>query len=263
MRLGSYRVIGVLFTLLLSSHTAQSAEDDCRSSTQNDWNVVAQTCPIGKGLWGRTPEKASGAFWVQCGLIKKLPEPSFAKNLPDSIDKDTVVFRQEGNQFRCLVGPFEKYAAALTARDAMRQHPAFSGAFIRDALLPDSVVTKAQGNKPSNKKPKSKPVMALKRDYFSVAGIKSPKPNANERKYRDGEIVWWRATLQEATLACESDGMKLVSESTLRAIAESAEANTQLSTRLPFWVAEQNAFDSTMMVPIPLSKESALLVLCE
>ncbi|WP_028025746.1 SPOR domain-containing protein [Enterovibrio calviensis] len=262
MRPSYYHFLGVLFTLLLSSNAVQSAETDCSSSIQNDWNVVKQSCPIGKGLWGRTPENTSGAFWVQCGLINKLPEPSFVKMLPDSIDKEAIVFRQEGNQYRCLVGPFDKYANALTARDALRQKPAFSGAFIRDAMLPDTAVP-VQMHTSSTQKTKPEPVIALKRDYFEIANTKSPKPTSDERSFKNGDYVWWRATLQEATLACENDRMKLVSLSTLRAIAENPEKKALLPTRLPFWVAEQHAFDSTMMVPMPLSEESSLLVLCE
>ncbi|OEE82025.1 hypothetical protein A1OQ_04385 [Enterovibrio norvegicus FF-162] len=270
MRRRLFHLLGVLLLLLSTSKMVQSAEADCDSSRQGNWNIVQDTCPIGQGLWGRAPENLSGIFWVQCGLLSSLPESGFAQKLNGLPNKEALVFRQEGSQYRCLVGPFVQYSTAVSARDELRKQPALSRAFIRNALMVENGAEKVAGN-PSTKMSingkasgnVSATKAALKRDYFDLLGLRSPKPRDGEKRYTDDKFVWWRASLKEATSTCENDGMKLVSESTLRSISRSAEYKSQLPSRLPFWVAEQYAFDSIMMVPMPLSKESVLLVLCE
>ncbi|WP_407331746.1 SPOR domain-containing protein [Enterovibrio sp. 27052020O] len=270
MQIRLLHLLGVLILLLSTSTTVQSAETDCASSRQGDWNVVQETCPIGQGLWGKAPENSSGMFWVQCGLLSSLPDSGFAQKMKGLANKEALVFRKEGSQYRCLVGPFVQYSTALSARDELRKQSALSSAFIRNALMAVNTPAKATGNPSTKMSIKGKgngkvsaPIVALKRDYFELLGLRSPKPRDGEKRYTDDKRIWWRASLKEATSACENDRMKLVSESTLRSISMSTAHKSQLPTRLPFWVAEQHAFDSIMMVSMPLSKESALLVLCE
>nr|WP_157828357.1 SPOR domain-containing protein [Enterovibrio nigricans] len=101
------------------------------------------------------------------------------------------------------------------------------------------------------------------RTYFEVAGLQSPKPRYQDQRYTDGGKSWWRATYEEASVACENDGMSLVSMETLRSLARDTETRRDFPKRLPYWVKEQKAYDIVMMVPMPLRESSLIHVLCE
>lgn len=241
-----------------------SADTMCPSIEKQGWQVVDQSCHVGAGLWSKRPIKNEGRFWVQCGVVSQLPEPWFKKEVEAVLMQDKLVFRQEGNQYRCLVGPFERYSEAEIVKDVMKQRKVFASAFIRDISQPEKATKLSQSSKPKKTAvvKASKPAKTERR-YIDVGSLKSPMPEVNEPRYSAKQNVWWRATLREANQACRQDGMRLVSESTLKTLSSMPDWKSTYPSRLPYWVAEMRAFDVVMGLSMPLSLESALLVLCE
>ncbi|WP_152442336.1 SPOR domain-containing protein [Grimontia indica] len=241
-----------------------SADTLCPSVEKQGWQVVDQSCRVGAGLWSKRPIKNEGRFWVQCGVVSQLPKPWFKKEVEAVLMQDKLVFRQEGNQYRCLVGPFERYSEAEIVKDVMKQRKVFASAFIRDISQPEKATKLSQSDKPKKKTvlKASKPAKTERR-YIDVGSLKSPMPKVNEPRYSAKQNIWWRATLREANQACRQDGMKLVSELTLKTLSSTPDWKSTYPSRLPYWVAEMRAFDVVMGLSMPLSLESALLVLCE
>lgn len=260
----------VTLALLFAASIAMAAENPihCETSEQNGWLMVDESCPIGEGLWGREPKSTKGQFWVQCGLLNRVPTSSFANTLRQGVSEGAIVLRQEGSNYRCLVGPYASYSEALTSRNALRKQPTLNTAFIRSVSAGKEMMAPV-AKAARVAKPAEKPTVqrakanASGRRYGDVAGMKTPLPMADEQKYSTPEQTWWRATYQEAFNACKQDGMTLTSEAALRRALQAQSVKETLPNRLPFWVAERRAFDTAMGVAMPLSTESALLVLCE
>ncbi|AMG30565.1 SPOR domain-containing protein [Grimontia hollisae] len=232
----SHLIPFLFIAVFLSS--ASVANDGCQPVSDGNWQVVGESCDVGQGLWSTRPEREDGRFWVQCGLFNRSPPASFSDLFPRDISLEKLVFRTESSQYRCLLGPFMHFSEAAGVKAAVRQSDAFSLAFIREVKKPP-------------------------RRYLDIAGMKSPMPKVDEPRYSDQHNVWWRATLQEAKMTCATDNMNLVSEQTLKELIAIPTAKEELSSPLPFWVADGNAFDADTGISIPLSKASALLVLCE
>ncbi|KKD61552.1 hypothetical protein RN22_05365 [Grimontia sp. AD028] len=258
-----FSILAISLLCVFSFASAQAAEA-CESVEKDGWQVVEQSCKVGAGLWSKRPIKNEGRFWVQCGVVSQLPKPWFKKEVEAVLMQDKLVFRQEGNQYRCLVGPFERYSEAEIVKDVMKQRKVFASAFIRDISQPEKATKLSQSSKPKKTAvvKASKPAKTERR-YIDVGSLKSPKPELNEPRYSAKQNVWWRATLREANQACRQDGMKLVSESTLKTLSSTPDWKSTYPSRLPYWVAEMRAFDVVMGLSMPLSLESALLVLCE
>ncbi len=91
----------------------------------------------------------------------------------------------------------------------------------------------------------------------------APIPNEGQSQNIESQQGWWRASLIEANTLCLEDNMKLIASSQLRQLVEDERTNQYLPKRLPFWIGEQMAFDTEMMVPIPLSNDSEIYVLCQ
>ncbi|WP_231870179.1 SPOR domain-containing protein [Grimontia celer] len=242
------------------------ADSSCQPVEKDGWQVVDQSCQVGSGLWSKRPIRNDGRFWVQCGVVSQLPKPWFAKEIEAVLMQDKLVFREEGDKYRCLVGPFERYSEAEIVKDVMKQRKVFASAFIRDVSLPENASKVSKPDKPSKvKAAKASKLMPAKttRQYIDVGALKSPMPETGEPRYSDKQNVWWRATIKEANQACRQDGMTLVSESTLKALSSMPDWKNTYPSRLPYWVSEMRAFDVVMGISMPLSLESALLVLCE
>lgn len=264
-------MVALAFLLGASSAFALESKRTCEPSERNGWLVVSESCPIGDGLWGRKPASQEGEFWVQCGLLNKWPQAWFAARLESGLPETTFVLREEGSQYRCLMGPFNSYGAAVAERDKLRKLPDMKSAFIRSvsaasvAMMPakPSRVEKQKTSMKKAPKQTSGQVIRTGRLYENVATLKSPLPRVDETSYSSQGKIWWRASFKEASTTCQRDGMALASETTMKRIAATPTLTEELPNRLPFWVAEQRGYDIAMGVSMPLSEESALLVLCE
>ncbi|MGL6177478.1 MAG: SPOR domain-containing protein, partial [Vibrionaceae bacterium] len=62
---------------------------------------------------------------------------------------------------------------------------------------------------------------------------------------------------------CTKNSMQVVTMARLREVANNDIARDKLPKRLPFWVNERKAFDIMMMVPMSLTENSAIYVLCQ
>lgn len=249
----TYLILFLFVAVFLSP--AGVASDGCEPVREGNWQVVGASCEVGAGLWSKRPLKDEGRFWIQCGVFSRLPQAGFAEPFPENIRQNNLVFRAENGKYRCLVGPYPRFSEASGVLSAMKQSDTFSSAFIRDASVASEPIAKQE---PAPQIPNT-----MTRRYRDIAGLKSPMPEVDEPRYADQQNVWWRATFQEATFACTADGMKLVTEQTLKAWIAKPAAKGELSSRLPYWLAGGDAFDVARGVSMPLSKTSALLVLCE
>ena len=101
------------------------------------------------------------------------------------------------------------------------------------------------------------------RKFIEIEGLYSPEPYVDELHHIEEQKAWLRASLPEANAICKKDGMHLASIDKLRQIANSKDQRMHFPKRLPFWVSEQKAYDMAMMVPIKLTENSALYVMCE
>lgn len=269
---------------------------------QQVWNIMDPSCPTGEGLWSQIPTQDEGVFFVQCAFINHFPETWLAKLLKKTVSEKQIILKIEDDKFRCLVGPFYRYSKAKNVMASLHQNAALKSAFIRDLSshysmptpvaipisstatsigatsntaidktaqpldpLPVSHSTKNIVTTISEEKddllPASTP--GLKRYYFKVAGLLSPKPQLYEPSYITDEYTWWRATLDEANNTCKKNGMTLISTAKLKSLATNEQTKKLLPNRLPFWVAEQGAFDVMTMQSMKLSSGSLLFVLCE
>lgn len=101
------------------------------------------------------------------------------------------------------------------------------------------------------------------RQFIQIEDMYSPEPYVDDLHHIEEQRAWLRASLPEANEICRRNGMSLVALDKLRGIANSKVRRDKLPKRLPFWVKEQQAYDMAMMVPIRLTENSALYVLCE
>ncbi len=101
------------------------------------------------------------------------------------------------------------------------------------------------------------------RQFIQIEDMYSPEPYVDDLHHIEEQRAWLRASLPEANEICRRNGMSLVALDKLRSIANNKARRDKLPKRLPFWVKEQQAYDMAMMVPIRLTENSALYVLCE
>ncbi|KXF82662.1 hypothetical protein [Enterovibrio coralii] len=123
----------VLFAPFMLLAPLHAEEKGCVPDIQSGWKVVSDgSCPIGDGLWGRDPVSDKGQFWVQCGMLKSLPKNWFATDLHRAVLQDQIVLLEEGSEYRCLAGPYDRYSIAQKVRDAMRKQASLKTAFVRE-----------------------------------------------------------------------------------------------------------------------------------
>lgn len=162
----------IAFSLLFASvsltTTAYAAEDyicEAKQHSRNELAVLAESCPIGKGLWGRKPAQDRGFFWIQCGIFPQPLSLAKAKSIYEKISTD-VWLQPEGNGFRCLIGPYDSYKKANAESKQLRALPAYKESFVR------SVVKNGQTGKVAPaKKPTPNPLSKQ-----AVTAKKTPKP---------------------------------------------------------------------------------------
>ncbi|PMN72765.1 SPOR domain-containing protein [Enterovibrio norvegicus] len=135
----SIRIVSALILSVVLNVPAFSAQSVCSPERIDSWNVVDEACPIGDGLWGKNPASEQGQFWVQCGIVNNLPDAWLSSQLAKSVLANQVIFRKEGEAYRCLAGPFEQFSTAMRVRDGMRKQPAMKAAFVREVSISDEM----------------------------------------------------------------------------------------------------------------------------
>ncbi len=299
MQSRSLYLILTLIGIVFFSHRVMASADlnECLAQKQKipegaiSWNVVDNNCPVGEGLWDKPAKRANSQFWVQCGVTSSLPKKWFHDLLTTIVSSNEIILRNESGRYRCLLGPFSDYTRASAIKDAMRSDSTLSNAFIRE--VSGASLTAKTSPKPapvptaapaSTLKPPAPEVLAPKqvytppspkpassnnnkrfssRDFIKIEGLYSPEPYVDDLHHIEEHKAWLRASLPEANSICREDGMRLASLDKLRKIASDKSKRANFPKRLPFWVNEQKAYDMAMQVPIKLTENSALYVMCE
>lgn len=232
--------------LVASPSQGDTLDESCRAVDVHDGiEIVAQTCPIGEGLWGREPSQ-DGWFWIQCGMLDAMPEAAFRK----AVEEHTpFLLRPEAGQYRCLTGPYQSYAEALKIRDDFRQSDLMADVFICE-------VGGALAASPTEKATTSERVME------PVEGLWTPLPKGKDNRTEFGGQEWWSATYQEAREACQNGGKKLASMAAIqRAVSNGSNA---IPTAMPYWLDSGSVYDTQLdMSFVAVSDNLMLHVLCE
>ncbi len=88
-------------------------------------------CPTGKGLWGRAPQSADSALWIQCRYDTFPISTQDYAYLYTNVSQ-TIVEQNDGNGYRCLIGPYSDHEQALYEQLHLQQHPKFAEVFLRE-----------------------------------------------------------------------------------------------------------------------------------
>ncbi|MET2847441.1 SPOR domain-containing protein [Vibrio owensii] len=125
----------------------------CQASqaSNKELPVLEQSCPIGKGVWGKkVPQGGNDFFWIQCGLLPKPMSLAKAKPIYGKITTD-VWMKPEQKGYRCLIGPYTEFAKASQDLQRVKTLSTYKEAFIR-------VVGKGTSEPAKQTKPMTKPV---------------------------------------------------------------------------------------------------------
>lgn len=126
----------------------------CQASqaSNKELPVLEQSCPIGKGVWGKkVPQGGNDFFWIQCGLLPKPMSLAKAKPIYGKITTD-VWMKPEQKGYRCLIGPYTEFAKASQDLQRVKTLSTYKEAFIR-------VVDKGRSVPAKQTKPMTKPVV--------------------------------------------------------------------------------------------------------
>lgn len=130
-------ILALLCALALPTGKAMADEEylcDAVQVSKNELPMLKGNCPIGNGVWGKKkPQNAQGLFWIQCGILTKPMSLTGAKRIYQKISTD-VWMKQEGREYRCLIGPYEDFATANQEKIKVRQLTAYKDAFVREVV---------------------------------------------------------------------------------------------------------------------------------
>lgn len=146
----------------------------CQASqaSNKELPVLEQSCPIGKGVWGKkVPQGGNDFFWIQCGLLPKPMSLAKAKPIYGKITTD-VWMKPEQKGYRCLIGPYTEFAKASQDLQRVKTLSTYKDAFIR-------VVGKGTSEPVKQTKPRPKPVAT------PVAPVAATRPNTDAFKAKE------------------------------------------------------------------------------
>ncbi|UMM03035.1 SPOR domain-containing protein [Vibrio campbellii] len=151
----------------------------CQASqaSNKELPVLEQSCPIGKGLWGKkVPQGGNDFFWIQCGLLPKPMSLAKAKPIYGKITTD-VWMKPEQKGYRCLIGPYTEFAKASQDLQRVKTLSTYKEAFIR-------VVGKGTSEPVKQTKPMPKPDAKAK-PVTPVAPAAATRPNTDAFKTKE------------------------------------------------------------------------------
>ena len=167
-------------TFFSSASNAEQFLCDATQASEQELPLLAQSCPIGEGLWGKQQPKGSESmFWIQCGVLSKPLSVDEAKVIYQKISTD-VWGKIEGNNARCLIGPYRNFAQATQELQAVKTLKPYKQAFIREVVkgapAPKSIAAPAVKPiaKPASALPIERAVIAAKKQTTTI--ITAPKP---------------------------------------------------------------------------------------
>ncbi|HDM8224263.1 TPA: SPOR domain-containing protein [Vibrio campbellii] len=151
----------------------------CQASqaSNKELPVLEQSCPIGKGVWGKkVPQGGNNFFWIQCGLLPKPMSLAKAKPIYGKITTD-VWMKPEQKGYRCLIGPYTEFAKASQDLQRVKTLSTYKEAFIR-------VVGKGTSEPVKQTKPMPKPAAKAK-PVTPVAPVAATRPNTDAFKAKE------------------------------------------------------------------------------
>lgn len=151
----------------------------CQASqaSNKELPVLEQSCPIGKGVWGKkVPQGGNDFFWIQCGLLPKPMSLAKAKPIYGKITTD-VWMKPEQKGYRCLIGPYTEFAKASQDLQRVKTLSTYKEAFIR-------VVGKGTSEPLKQTKPMPKPAAKAK-PVTPVAPVAATRPNTDAFKAKE------------------------------------------------------------------------------
>lgn len=151
----------------------------CQASqaSNKELPVLEQSCPIGKGVWGKkVPQGGNDFFWIQCGLLPKPMSLAKAKPIYGKITTD-VWMKPEQKGYRCLIGPYTEFAKASQDLQRVKTLSTYKEAFIR-------VVGKGTSESVKQTKPMPKPAAKAK-PVTPVAPVAATRPNTDAFKAKE------------------------------------------------------------------------------
>ncbi len=285
--------------LVLPVGTATAAESnevlcDATQASNNELPMLAKSCPVGNGLWGRKPSNNEGLFWIQCGVFGQPLPLAKAKSLYSQISAD-VWMKPEDKGYRCLIGPYQDFTEAAKDLSAVKKQTAYKQSFIREvgtskqagskrpvakavpAAKPKAQPKPQQKTKPQPaSKPVSKPMpvvaeknvssdtpLAIRRttelagNTFSVVYAVD-----NKQFYMEHELPWNRMDYEQATSACNSLGMGLATEKQWKTLLDSkVMQQDKWPMHLPYWGLDRKGLFTSGKVN-QLKGTSLLNVMC-
>lgn len=184
---------------------------EAKQSSNSELPVLSRECPIGNGLWGKTPKQKSGLFWIQCGMFSKPVALAQAKSIYSKISTD-VWMKPESRGYRCLIGPYDAFDNASQDLKQLKTLKPYRQAFIR-AVSKDSdkpatsgkamaapvkqQVTKTPPKPKAKPKPVSKPQpkpKAITPKKAAPIPVATTRPNSTAKKTDVGMMVVRRET---------------------------------------------------------------------
>lgn len=151
----------------------------CQASqaSNKELPVLEQSCPIGKGVWGKkVPQGGNDFFWIQCGLLPKPMSLAKAKPIYGKITTD-VWMKPEQKGYRCLIGPYTEFAKASQDLQRVKTLSTYKDAFIR-------VVGKGTSEPVKQTKPMPKPAAKAK-PVTPIAPVAATRPNTDAFKAKE------------------------------------------------------------------------------
>ncbi len=183
----------MVFTLLLVAfsgltptvvYAADGYVCDAKQNSRDELAVLAESCPVGQGLWGRKPKQDSGFFWIQCGVFPQPLTLAQVKPIYEKISAD-VWMKPEENHFRCLIGPYNSFKLAEKESRQIRTLSAYKESFVRQVAENGHAEKLSAGNKQATvveakQKQQAQPTVKARPEVGAKSSAEKAKPLAKE-----------------------------------------------------------------------------------
>ncbi len=211
----------------------------CQASqaSNKELPVLEQSCPIGKGLWGKkVPQGGNDFFWIQCGLLPKPMSLAKAKPIYGKITTD-VWMKPEQKGYRCLIGPYTEFAKASQDLQRVKTLSTYKEAFIR-------VVGKGTSEPVKQTKPMPKPAAKAK-PVTPVAPVAATRPNTDAFKAKEAPAKVASKPKQPEPVAAKSAKMTKPAQPTIKNDNVQVRLKTVLKGKtfvVPYLIENNNQF---------------------
>lgn len=249
---------------------------DATQASTNELPLLDKSCPIGKGLWGKSqPRGSESTFWIQCGVFSKPLSLPKAKKLYQHISTD-VWAKPEAKAYRCLIGPYQDFSQAKADLVKVKTEPGYKEAFVREVvkgapvkptavkakqpkpkqvakaapqqsttIIPAPVRTKPEPEviKPVAEQPKQRQTEISIRLSAAVSGLEYKVPYtmfSDDQFYMEHDLPWNRLDYEGAYKTCYRLGMRLATPEEWKTLLDSnVMQKDKWPMHLPYWGADR------------------------